>query len=468
MSYVKPRADAGLCLHPCAKPSALTLSIIVLAAVTFFPSSLRAQSPSQGPAITLAEIERMALQSNPTLNQAEAGIRAAQGRRRQAGMWPNPVVGYQMEEGALRAFREKSEHFFFIEQTIPLGGKLGKSRRIAEQEIAQAEIEAVAQKQRVLNTVRMLYYEALGAQQRVELRQELARIARDAVKVTSELLNVGQADRPDFLESEIEAQQVELELINAQNDLDQIWRLLATVIGSPNLTPTRIAGDLEAGLPKLDQEALTATLLSDSPQIKSARAEVERARAVVARARAERTPDLFVRGAVGHSNELLDTPTGSNGRKVGPETSLEIGITLPIFNRNQGGIAAAEAGLTIAERDLQRIELALRIQLARSFRDYNTAVSAVDRYKNIILPRAQRAYDMYLSSFRQMAAAYPQVLISQRTLFQVRENYLDSLVDLRQNAIQLEGFFLTGALDAPGARSNVSDRPQGGADERRH
>ncbi|MGH9915292.1 MAG: hypothetical protein ACRD63_08410, partial [Pyrinomonadaceae bacterium] len=56
---------------------------------------------------------------------------------------------------------------------------------------------------------------------------------------------------------------------------------------------------------------------------------------------------------------------------------------------------------------------------------------------------------LYLTSFRQMSASYPQVLISQRTMFQVREQYLDALVDLKRNAIQIEGFLLTGGLDAP-------------------
>lgn len=407
------------------------------------------QTSPAGPVMTLADVERTALQNNPTLAQAEAAIRAAQGRRRQAGLWPNPTVGYQGEEFAFRAFGDKSEHFAFIEQTIPLGGKLRKSQRIFEREVQQAEIEATTQKARVLNTVRMLYYETLGAQQMVDLRTELARIASEAVKTTSELLNVGQADRPDHLEAEIESQQVELELESARNNLRQVWQLLASVIGTPTMAPMRLAGSLEENLPTLDQETLMATLLRDSPEIKRARVEVERAQAVLARAKAERIPDLFLRGGFGYSSEFLETANGPSGRRTGPEANVQIGITLPIFNRNQGGIAAAQAEVSIAERELTRLELTLRVRLAQAFRDYNNAADAVRRYREIILPRAERAYNLYLSSFRQMAASYPQVLISQRTMFQVREQYLDALVELRQNAIQLEGFLLTGGLDAP-------------------
>ena len=416
------------------------------------------QSAPMGPVLTLADVERMAIQNNPTLAQAEAAIRAAQGRRKQAGLFPNPIVGYQGEEFAFRAFKEKSEHFGFIEQTIPLGGKLTKSRRIFEREVAQAEIEATAQRQRVLNSVRMLYWEALGAQQLIDLRTELTRIAREAVKTTGELLNVGQADRPDYLESEIESQQVELDLVNARNNLRQIWQLLTSVTGTPTMEPVRLAGNLEEGLPTLDQEALTTTLLRESPEVKRARTEIERAQAVLGRAKAERIPDLFVRGGVGYSNEILETRGGPSGRKTGPEANIEVGITLPVFNRNQGGIAAAEAELAVAEREVTRLELALRVRVAQAFRDYNNAVDAVRRYREVIVPRAERAYNLYLNSFRQMAASYPQVIIAQRTMFQVRENYLTALVDLRQNAIQIEGFLLTGGLDTPRMRTPDVER----------
>ena len=450
MRSIRPRLFK---LAVIAATLALTLNYC-FAGRTAYAQQLSQTSQSQTPQLSLAEIERMAFENNPTLAQAEAAIQAARGRSRQAGTFPNPVAGYQGEEFAFRAFNEKSEHFFFLEQTIPLGGKLSKSRRVFEQEIARAETESAAQKQRVLNTIRTLYYEALGAQQRIELRSELARIAREATRTASELVNVGQADRPDFLESEIETERAELELANAQNERAQLWLVLAPVIGVPAMQPARLAGDLEANLPKLDQQALMATLLRDSPEIRSAKTEAERARAVLARARAERAPDLFVRGAVGYSNELLETLTGPAGRRTGPEASVEIGVTLPLFNRNQGGIKAAEAEVVAAERNVQRVELALRVRLAQAFRDYKNALNAVERYKQDILPRAQQSYELYLAKFKQMAAAYPQVLISQRTLFQAKENYLDALVALRQTAVQIEGFFLTGALDAPRVRSS--------------
>lgn len=406
-------------------------------------SSAAQASPSS---LTLQELERLALANNPTVAQAQAAVEAARGRRLQAGLFPNPILGYIGEELSLRAPRRTSEHMLFVEQMIPTAGKLGKSRRIFEQEAIQSEAEAEAQRLRVLNAVRLLYYETLGAQQRVELRTELARIAREAVGITGELFNVGQADRPDLLEAEVEAEQSELEMIAAQNEREEVWQLMAAVVGLETARPVRLEGNLEEDIPRLNQDELLASLLRESPELKRARAGVERAQAVLARARAERIPDLFVRGGFGYNFEQLD----ALGGPVGRELFVEVGINLPIFNRNQGNIAAARAELDFAEREVRRQELVLRSRLASAFRRYSNSVRLVEQYQGHVLPRAQRAYNLYLTSFRQMAAAYPQVLIAQRTMFQLRADYLDSLIDVWQNATLLRGLLLAGGLNAPG------------------
>jgi outer membrane protein, heavy metal efflux system len=422
------------------------------------PAGESMQTAACQPVLTLADLERIALQANPTLPEAQAAIRAAEGRRVQAGLWPNPVVGYTGEEFAARAFGDKSEHFAFAEQTILLGGKLGKSQRIFAQEKVLAEQEAIAQRYRITNTVRMLFYEALGAQRRVETRAELLRIAREAVGVTEQLFNVGQADRPDAYAIEIEAQRAQLDLIMAENRQDQVWQQLGAVLGDPFLKPTCLVGDLEKGLPALDQETALATLLGGSPELKRAQAAVQRALAAISRARAERVPDLFLRAGFGYSAEFLETRNQQPPlRRTGPEGFFELGVRLPIFNRNQGNISAAYAELDIAEREVRRVELALRAQMAAVFRNYRNALRVVTQYERQVLPRARRGYQLYLAGFKQMAAAYPQMLIAQRTLFQAQDTYIDALVEVWQSAIQIQCFLLAGGLDAP-----AGARPEGG------
>ena len=455
MNNGKPRAARFPGARAIRKDAAI-LSLCAFLIVAPMSKRSAIASPSQTePTLRLEDLERMALQNNPTIGQAEAAVRAAEGRRVQAGLMPNPIIGYLGEELSARAFDQKSEHYVFAEQEVPLGGKLKKSRDVFARERAQAQAEAAAQKQRVLNAARALYYEALGAQRLVEVRAELAKLAGEAVEVTGELFNTGAADRPDALAIQVEARRAGLDLIMAENERDQVWRQIGAVVGDPFLKPARLAGDLEQGLPALEQDQLLAALLSVSPEVKRAQAGIERARASLARAKAEPTPNLFLRGGMGYSAELLETfPPQPPGRKSGPEAFAEVGLRIPLFNRNQGAIAEASAELDFAEREARRVELMLRARTASAFRAYQNALSVATEYREQIVPRARRAYELYLASFRQMAAAYPQALIAQRTFFQTQAEYVRALVDVWRNAIQLQGFMLTGALDAPGGISD--------------
>src|SRR5262245_26451137 len=171
-----------------------------------------AQGPAAAPGagvLRLEDLERMALARNPTLSQAQASIRAADGRQMQAGLYPNPLVGYQLEDQNTQK-PNQNKNFFWFQVPIVTAGKLQKSRDLAATDSQRAAVTAEAQRLRVLTTVRMLYYEALGAARLVEERQEVAKLTREAVGVSGQLYNVGQADRPDVLDVEIQSQRAEI------------------------------------------------------------------------------------------------------------------------------------------------------------------------------------------------------------------------------------------------------------------
>ena len=106
----------------------------------------RAQTTASEPkTITLEELQQIALQNNPTFRQSAANIQAAEGRKKQSGLYPNPTVGYQGEQIRGGSFHG-GEQGFFVQQDIVLGGKLGLNRKMFDQELKQAETEAEEQK----------------------------------------------------------------------------------------------------------------------------------------------------------------------------------------------------------------------------------------------------------------------------------------------------------------------------------
>jgi cobalt-zinc-cadmium efflux system outer membrane protein len=421
-------------------------AVILTVGLAFSARAQTAGEAAEPPKLTLADLERIALAKNPTVVQAKAEVEAARGRALQAGLLPNPVVGYTAEDFAYRAGVGQGKQGVFIEQTIPLGGKLALGRAIFENEIAEAEANLETQRLRVINSIRALYWESVISARRVEVRERLAALTDEAVRTSHQLYNTGAADRPDVLEAEIESREARLALVAARNQQHHTWLSLATMIGEPERRVQPLGEDDEA-LPELDRDEAVAALLRESPQLQSARARLERAAATLRRADRESFPDLFVRFGSDYDRQRV----ASSGQPVavGWEASGEIGISIPLFDRNQGGKEAARARLERSQAEVERVELALRSRVSAIFEAYLNALRMAEEYSTEILPRAEEAHRLYLERFREMAAAYPQVLIAQRTLFQTSERYLSALEEVHIAALQIRGFLVVDGLEAP-------------------
>ena len=94
----------------------------------------------------------------------------------------------------------------------------------------------------------------------------------------------------------------------------------------------------------------------------------------------------------------------------------------------------------------------MRASVADVFATYLTALSESDAYRRDILPRAEEAYRLYLARYREMGAAYPQVLVAQRSLFELSSRYIERLEDAWQSAVRIQGLLAGDGLQAPGAR----------------
>jgi len=432
----------------------VTRSVLYFFAVSLFLVALpgRAQTPvTEQKTITLEELQQMAFENNPTFGQAAANIEAAEGRKKQSGLYPNLTVGYQGEQIRGGSFHG-GEQGFFVRQDIVLGGKLGLNRKIFEQELKQAETEAEEQKVRVVTSVRMSCIQALAAQQTLELRQNLSKLADDAVETSRQLANVGQSDAPDVLESEVEAQQAQLALTMAEQNRQRVWRALAAVVGNPRLPLMKVEGNLE-DTPPVNPDELVEKIVDESPAVRIAELGVKRAEAALARAKRETIPDLELRGGLEQNGELL-----SNGRPAGLQGFADVGVRIPISNRNQGNIAAAKADTERAKREVERVKLVLRERAASVVQTYTFSEAAVDRYKNQMIPRAQKAYEMYTKKYHDMAAAYPQVLNSERTLMQLEVSYITALENFATSSLSLQSYLLTDGLEAPSQPGGI-DQP---------
>ena len=393
--------------------------------------------------LRLRDFEEMATGSNPTLKQASDLIRSSAGQAKQAGLYPNPSVGYEAEQ--IRGGNYGGgEQGAFVQQTIVLGGKLGLRRRVYQERQHEDELGAAEQRDRVTSEVAQSFYATLAAQETVNVRRHLLKLSLDAVRTAHQLANVGQADAPDVLQSGVEAEQAQVDYTTAQRMFIRQFRSLAALAGNPQLTLAKLDGNLEQA-PPIDTDRVVDLILQSSPTVKRAQQAVSVAEAQLKSARREPIPDLTLRAGLQQNYESINQvglPVGLQGFGIGS-------VTLPIFNRNQGNVQAAKAELERAQSEIERVRLSLRQTAEPMVQTYLADQEQAARYKNEMIPRASRAYQLYLNRYQAMAAAYPEVIVSQRTLFQLQVSYIQTLQNLWMNAVALQHFTLTEGLGAP-------------------
>ncbi len=386
--------------------------------------------------MSLADLEAIALGNNPTLATARANIAAARGKAFQAGLPPNPTAGYvadEMGSGGTAGFQGA-----FVGQKIITGHKLMLDRAVVEREVMRAEQEWEAQRRRVLTDVRMHFYQALIAERRLRLAQQLLGVGENAVRTADALFRAKEARLIDVLQAKIEADRARIALEETQNAHVAVWRALAAVVGKPDLPPQPLRGDSESNFPDLDWQTTLGRLIADSPEMAAAVADLERAEWSLRRAWAERKPDIDAEVKVQYNTEVDETVAG-----------VAVGLPIPLWNRNQGGISRQQAEITAAQNNVRRVELALQQRLARAFQNYADARTAADKYAKEILPNAQQTIDLVTGGYEAGEIPFLDLLTVQRTYFQANLDYMDALERLWSSYQLIEGMLLDDGLQRP-------------------
>lgn len=398
-------------------------------------SSIDQQSAGEHRSLTLSDLEGLAFRHHPTLAAAVSRMNSARGRHLQAGLYPNPTAGYHATQVGNRG--TSGQQGAFIRQRFITGDKLKLDQAIAGKEISEAHFQFHSQQQRVLSDVRVRFHEALTAQRRVKVTGELARIGEDIVTATETLVEGRLGTENDLLQAEISADQSQILADNAVNEHQAAWRRLAVATGLAQLESTELSGTLDDELMQLDWESCRITVLTGHPELAAARARAARAAIAVRRAKQEPIPDIDLGVSVRRNNII------GRGEAV---TNVELGIPVPIFDRNQGNICSAEAEWVLACQEVKRIELNLQDRLAIAFRRYTNARQQVQRYGQRMLPKAKRSLSLVKNGYQNGQVEYLTMLTAQQTYLQITLSYLDALQELQTAADVIEARMLTNSL----------------------
>jgi cobalt-zinc-cadmium efflux system outer membrane protein len=385
--------------------------------------------------LDLDSLLQMAMESNPTLAEATAVVYKAEGIKTQVGLRPNPVFGYSGNE--IGNDGRAGQQGAFFSQTYVRGNKLQLNQDVAHHDVQSLSWELEAQRFRVSNDVKSQFYATLGAQKRQEITLKLEKVAEAGVEIAQSLYKSGQAAQPDILQAEVQLGEVRILRQNAEYDLESAKQQLASLVGTPDLSHYNFTGELDVNSVKWNWDEAYNNLVANSPEIQAACARVSRARAQISRQEVQAMPNLLAQIGAAHDNA-----TGSDIANV------QIALPIPIFNRNQGNIATANSEYNRSVKEVERLQLSLKVELSKAYRDYKKSLKQVERYREDILPLAQKNLDLTTQGYESQQFDFLRVLTARRTYFETNINYVNSLINLRQSEVRVNGMVLSGGLNS--------------------
>jgi cobalt-zinc-cadmium efflux system outer membrane protein len=388
------------------------------------PSAAVAAPPTLG----LTDLLRLSLERNPALAQAGFAIDAAQGRAIQAGLYPNPTVSLSGDEIG----KSGGVHTLpLVNQEIVTGGKRALSRSVIEREVSIAQLALQKQRYVLFTTVRQGYYEVLTIQRRLEVLDQLVKLATQSHENAQKLFKQQQIAELDVLPFEVELDRLRTEAESARREQAAAWGRLAAGIGVPELSITGLTGSLETALPDYAFDSARTAMLEVHPEVRSAEVGITRAQLAVQREQAQSIPNVTV--GAGYTSNFNDRES---------QGTYQVSLPLPIWNRNQGNIRAAQAELGRAVQEVTRVQNDLTGRLWTAYGQYAAARQRAERYRTSILPNATRAYRLSQDAFRGGQFEYLRVLQAQRSAAEANLEYIRALGEAWRAASEIAGLLL--------------------------
>lgn len=381
------------------------------------------------PAGDLPSLVQTALNNSPSVQQTLADVQKARGLRYQSTRSPNPVAGYSASEVGNDG--RAGQQGVFWSQTFRRSEKLDLNDQIGSWDVEATTRAWQAEQKRVTGNVQIRWYSAAAAFEQIKLLNKLQGVLENAVDTTKSLADAGEAARTPYLQAQLELRRNSLQIRNTESALEAARKQLAAVVATSVFeVPTTFSG-LNDPLGVLDEDAYITELLANSPELHVARARISQNQNIVCRQQVEPRPDLQTQFSVQYDDSTNYTVSG-----------IQVGVALPLFDRNKGNISAASADYLRSIQEVRRLELDLTRTAAAAYRDYTVADREVQTIDAELMPLAQENLKATTQSFKVGESSYQSLLTAQRSYVELIVSRIDALRRVRQAEAMLKSYML--------------------------
>ena len=377
--------------------------------------------------LALPQVIEISLQNNGDLKsfREEKGIRDA-GKNR-AGLLPNPTLELNGGTGALTGSSAENSLSLGISQEFLLAGKRHKRLVIAEQELAAYRWQLADRERALREEVKMAFYDAILAEQRLNLTDRSIALNRQLLDVTKERLAAGDIPELEMNLVKVELTRSEGTRIEVERALLQNRARLFTLMGLPAIESPAIAGNLDNDLPTAKSLVdLKQLALVKRPDLKVLEAEKSKGEADIALARSEAIPNLTAGFTVTREATTIEVG-GVEGKDTDYIVGVKLSIPIPVFDKNQAGIQEARAKRSTTDSRFTAATRRAEREVETAHASYLNADKILSLYKSNIIPQLEENLKLTQEAYRLGEVGILAVIQEQKKFFEINEAYLTAL-----------------------------------------
>lgn len=371
--------------------------------------------------LELNEAIQRAYTYSPTVMVANSEIDIKQAEECQARLLPNPTLTVEIDGADSFISKRKNGNdnrdiIISLSQLIELGGKRFTRKQIAAFQSTLTIYESESVKLDVINAVTKAFIDVIAAQENLKLVTEQQRIAQEVFTTTSAKVQGGKVSSLQEKKANLQRISTSLALERAQREFELAKKKLAATWGNPCLDFTEVVFPLFelTCIPALD---LLIAQQNQGLVVRIWDMEIAIAEQIIISEKAQRIPDVVV--TAGYATYPHDDNS----------FLFSFSLPIPVFDRNQGNICRAKHELQQLYQRQNESKIQLRIELEEAYNQLLTAYHQGLSFKENILAAAQAAFEAAKEEYTQGKNDYLELLDAQRTLFEVQQQYINTLVD---------------------------------------
>ncbi len=389
--------------------------------------------------ITVEAAVAQVLASSPELAAAAEAVRAKEGEARQASLWLNPELVGEVENfagsGEAKDF-DTAEYTLSLAQPLDLSGKVRRRALAADYERRLAGWEYETIRLDLLTATRRAHAEVTAAQQNVTLARELAQLADNLAEAVRKRVQAGKVSPVEMARIDVVQTAARTEALRAAQELATARAALVALWGE-GAAPSEWVAVEDRPAAKVPDPRAVEPLLAQTPEAARWADELALRETEFAFAQAGAVQDVTASLGVRRFAE-----TDDNALVAG------LSVPLPVFDRNQGAVAAAAARRVEAERRRSAFRARQKADFQAAYNTLKAADLSARSLDDRIIPSARSVFSATTSGYQAGKFSLIELLDAQRTLFEAQVQGVAARAELAKAQADFERLIAHPA-DAP-------------------